>query len=244
MKNSWTRMMIAGLVAVSMTLSADAGTVAGTGGSTEITQILNNLQLIQSYEQQVQMYVRQGTQVENELKNLMANPTSVLGSDVGNMINTIGSIMNGGQSIGWNLSQIDKNFSSVYKSQPAAKLSTAFTQWHATSTDTLQGALRAIGAQRDQYATNQAALTDLYNHSQATNGTLDSLQTLSQINVRQIQQLQGLQELMSTQATAESTYMASQTAKDQQMNVTQGNLSQPYTAIPAVQTAPSPKWKQ
>lgn len=39
-----------------------AGSVAGTGGSTEVTQILNNLQLIQQYEQQVSTYVRQGLQ--------------------------------------------------------------------------------------------------------------------------------------------------------------------------------------
>ena len=70
----------------------NAGTVAGTGGSAEITQILNNLQLIQSYEQQVQSYVRQGVLVQNEMRNLISNLTSLMGSDVGNMINTIGWI--------------------------------------------------------------------------------------------------------------------------------------------------------
>jgi P-type conjugative transfer protein TrbJ len=108
----------------------------------------------------------------------------------------------------------------------------------------MQSVLRSIGKQRDQFASNQAALTDLYNHSQATNGTLDSLQTLSQINVRQIQQLQGLQELMSDQAQAETTYMATQTAKDQKSLDDAGMLTQPYTkAIPGDQTAPAPKWK-
>ncbi|WP_394475149.1 conjugal transfer protein TrbJ [Ralstonia mannitolilytica] len=223
---------------------ANAGTVAGTGGSTEVTQILNNLQLIQSYEQQVQAYVRQGLQVQNELRNLISNPTSILGDDVGRMINTIGSIWNGGQSIGYNLAQIDQNFARTFKSPTAGNLAKMFTSWHQTNTDTLQSALRAIGTQRDNYASSQAALTDLYNRSQATNGNLDSLQTLSQINIRQIQELQSLQELMATQAQAATTYMATQNAKDQKGLDDANAIAQPYQrAIPAAKSAPAPKWK-
>lgn len=208
-----------------------AGSVAGTGGSTEVTQILNNLQLIQAYEQQVQQYVLQGRQVEAELKNLISNPTSILGPEVGQMINTIGQIWNGGQSIGYNLAQIDQNFARTFKSPAAGNFAKMFTSWHQTNTDTLQSAMRAIGAQRDQYASSQAALTDLYSQSQATKGNLDALQTLSQINIRQIQELQSLKELMASQASAATTYMAARSAKDQlQDNVNteaQNILSQP-----------------
>lgn len=207
---------IAGFITAAIfSAPALAGSVAGTGGSTEVTQIINMMQLIQSYEQQVQAYVRQGVQVEAELRNLISNPTSLMGDDVGNMINTIGRIYSGGQSIGYNLAQIDKNFARTFKSPTADNFAKMFTSWHQTNTDTLQSALRAIGAQRDQYASSQAALTDLYNRSQSTNGNLDALQTLSQINVRQIQELQSLKELMATQATAATTYMAARSARDQ-----------------------------
>ncbi|MGA4102216.1 conjugal transfer protein TrbJ [Ralstonia nicotianae] len=223
---------------------ASAGSVAGTGGSTEVTQIINMMQLIQSYEQQVQAYVRQGVQVEAELRNLISNPTSILGSDVGNMINTIGQIWSGGQSIGYNLAQIDQNFARTFKSPTAGNLAKMFTSWHQTNTDTLQAALRSIGAQRDQYASSQAALTDLYNRSQSTNGNLDALQTISQINVRQIQELQSLKELMATQASAATTYLATQNAKDQKGLDDATGLMQAYkTPIPSVQSAPAPKWK-
>lgn len=223
---------------------AGAGSVAGFGGSTEITQILNNLQLIQSYEQQVSSYVRQGLQVEHELRNLISNPTSMLGSYIGQIINTMGNIMNGGQSIGWNLAQIDRNFSQTFKNPTAGNFSRMFTSWHKTNTDTLEGALKSIGAQRDQYASNQQALTDLYNRSQATSGNLDSLQTLSQINIRQIQQLQSLQELMATQASAEATFMATQNAKDEKARQDYDAMSTKYSRpIPSVETAPAPSWK-
>jgi P-type conjugative transfer protein TrbJ len=213
-----------------------AGTVAGTGGSTEVTQILNNLQLIQQYEQQVQSYVMQGRQVEAELRNLISNPTSMLGPEVGQMINTIGQIYNAGNSIGYNLAQIDQNFARTFKSPTADNFAKMFTSWHQTNTDTLQSALRAIGAQRDQYASSQAALTDLYNRSQSTNGNLDALQTLSQINVRQIQELQSLKELMATQATAATTYMAARSARDQANDKVNDDLQR-------ILSNPVPKWQ-
>ncbi|RAA18478.1 conjugal transfer protein TrbJ [Ralstonia pseudosolanacearum] len=236
---------IAGLITATLFATpALAGSVAGTGGSTEVTQIINMMQLIQSYEQQVQAYVRQGVQVEAELRNLISNPTSIMGSDVGNMINTIGQIWSGGQSIGYNLAQIDQSFARTFKSPTAGNLAKMFTSWHQTNTDTLQAALRSIGAQRDQYASSQAALTDLYNRSQSTNGNLDALQTLSQINVRQIQELQSLKELMATQASAATTYLATQNAKDQKGLDDATGLMQAYkTLIPSVQSAPAPKWK-
>ncbi|AMR80275.1 hypothetical protein [Cupriavidus nantongensis] len=238
-----TKVLLVGTTLLCLQGNVNAGSVAGFGGSTEVTQILNNLQLIQSYEQQVQAYVRQGLQVQHELQNLIANPTSVLGPEVGQMINTIGQIWNGGNTMGYNLAQIDKNFATTFKSPTAGNFAKMFTSWHQTNTDTLQSALRTIGTQRDQYASSQAALTDLYNRSQATNGNLDSLQTLSQINIRQIQELQKLQELMASQAQAATTYMASQTAKDQKGLDDATGLMQPYQRpIPAAQSAPAPKW--
>lgn len=237
-----SRALLVGVVMLCAQRGASAG--GGVGGATEITQILNNLQLIQSYEQQVAAYVRQGVQVQNELRNLISNPTSALGDDVGKLINTMGQIWNGGQSIGYNLAQIDRNFAQTFKSPTAGNFSQMFTSWHKTNTDTLQSALRAIGTQRDQYTSSQAALTDLYNRSQATNGNLDSLQTLSQINIRQIQQLQSLQELMASQAQAETTYMATQTAKEQKaLDDLESIMKRDPTPIPAAVSAPAPKWK-
>lgn len=225
--------------------AAMAGTVAGTGGSTEFTQIANNVQLVQQYEQQIAGYVRQGLQLQNELKHLIANPASLLGSDIGGVINGVGKIMTGGLAIGGNLAQIDKNFATTFKSPTAETLSRNFFKWHQTSTDTLEGALKAAGMHRDQYASETDALTALYNQSQATNGTLDSLQTLSQINIRQIQQLQSLGDLMATQNIASSTYMATQTAKAAESQKAYELLATPYSKpVPPIEKAAPIKWNQ
>lgn len=225
--------------------SLTAGTVAGFGGGTEVTQIANNIQLVASYEQQVQAYLRQGLQLQNELKNLTQNPASLLGADVGNLINGVGKIMSGGLAIGGNLAQIDKNFATTFKNPTAATLSENFKNWHQTSTDTLGGALKAAGMHRDQFATDTDALTALYNQSQATNGTLDSLQTLSQINIKQIQQTQALSDLISSQNIATSTYMATQTAKAAESQKAFELLATPYTVpVPSIEKAGATKWNQ
>lgn len=223
--------------------AVSTSTVHATGliaGATEFTQIANNLQLVVSYEQQVESYLRQGQQLQAQLKNLTSNPTSVLGADVGNMINTIGKLYDGGQSIGYNIAQIDRNFATMFKNPQAADYGQLFTRWHKTNTDTLEATLKAVGVQRSQYASSQAALTELYNRSQATSGNLDALQTLSQINVRQTQELLALKELLASQAQAQATYMATQTAKDEKVNQT---FQYKPVTIPPIETAPAPKWK-
>lgn len=120
--------------------AAMAGTVAGFGGGTEITQLMNNTQLILQYQQAVDSYLRQGLQLQNELKNLIQNPASLMGVEVGGLINNVGKIMSGGLAIGGNLAQIDKNFAATFKSPTAETLSKNFFKWHKTSTDTLEGA--------------------------------------------------------------------------------------------------------
>jgi type IV secretion system protein TrbJ len=231
------------IVMALMSSAGMAGTVAGTGGSTEITQIANNIQLAKQYEQQIAAYVRQGIQMENEMKNLIQNPASILGTDIGRIINGVGDIMSGGNAIGANMARIDKNFASTFKSPQAASLSKNFLRWHKTNTDTLEGAMKSAGLHRDQYASETEALSALYNQSQQTNGSLDSLQTLSQINVRQIQQMQSLGDLVASQNIAASTYMATQNAKEEASRAAYDQIATPYTApIPPVQTAPAVKW--
>lgn len=232
-----TRIKI-GMVALAIQATAFAG--GGVGGATEMTQIANKLQLILAYEQQVESYVRQGLQLQAQLQNLVSNPTSLLGPEIGQMINTIGKIMDTGQSIGYNVAQIDKKFAETFKNPKAADFSKMFTSWHKTNTDTLEAALKSIGTMRDQYPSNQAALSDLYNRSQSTKGNLDALQTLSQVNIRQIQELQSLRELLGTQAQAQMTYMATQNARQEQM--TNAAKYEPVY-VPPVQKAPMPAWK-
>ena len=208
-------LFLAMLAMLAATRPAMAGTVAGTGGSTEYTQILNNLQLANQYTQQVQQYSTQLLQYQAQMQNLMRNPTSLLGADTSKLLNGIGTIMQAGASIGGTMARIDGNFSQKFQSPLAGTFSQNFKNWTTTSTDTLGASLRSAGMHRDQFASDTDALTALFNKSQQSDGTVAAVQQLSAINAMQIQQTQKLQDLIATQNIAMSTYMASQNTKDQ-----------------------------
>ncbi|MFA5170252.1 MAG: P-type conjugative transfer protein TrbJ [Sulfuriferula sp.] len=189
---------------------------AMTGGASEWTQVMNNVQLVNQYAQQVQQYSTQLQQYQMQLQNLARNPTTLLGSDISKLLNGVGAIMQAGQSIGGTMAQIDGNFSQKFGNPLTGTFSQNFKTWNSTSTDTLGAALRAAGMHRDEFKTDTAALTALFNKSQQSKGTVAALQTLSELTAMQIQQTQKLGDLLATQNTAASTYMAAQNAKQQQ----------------------------
>ena len=245
MVRMYQKWLVATAIALGSAGVATAGTVAGFGGGTEVTQIANNVQLIQQYEQMVAGYVRQGLQLQAEMKNLIQNPASMLGKDIGGIINGVSKIYSGGKSIGGNLATIDKNFASTFKNPTAETLSKSFTRWHQTSTDTLEAALKAAGMHRDQFESDNAALQALYDQSQNTQGNLDALQTLSKFNAAQIQQMQGLKDLIASQNIAASTYMAAQNAKEVKSQADYEQLSRPYEQpIPTVEKGTVIKWNK
>ena len=185
-----------------------------TGGATELTQIANKLQLVMAYGKQVQQHATQLLQLQAELTNLIKNPLSLLGPEIGNMINDIGKIMGMGRAIGSSIAQIDRNFGKMFKDKNALSLADNFTQWHQASVDTIEGALKSAGIHMDKYASDSAKIQALYSESQRTGGNLEALQTLAKINVEQIQQTQRLGNLIATQNLAASTYLAEQTSRD------------------------------
>jgi P-type conjugative transfer protein TrbJ len=210
-----TRMSVIFLALLSLNNSAFAGTVAGTGGSTEVTQIMNNVQLVNAYQKQIQQFVTQGQQYAAQLKNMEKNPSSVMPGDTTTLINNISRTMAAGQSMGGSMAQIDRNFAARYNNPTAASYSQSYTTWTNSSKDTLHGAMQTAGMRRDQYASDTAALSALYDESQSSGGTVSAIQTLSKINMKSIEQMQGLGELMATQNIASSTYMASQASQGQ-----------------------------
>jgi P-type conjugative transfer protein TrbJ len=213
-----------------------------------VTDIASQVSQGRAFAQQILQYTTQGLQLQAELKNLINNPTSLLGAEVGGVINDIGRIMSSGNSIGGNMARIDANFATTFKNPQMASMSQQFTRWHATSTDTLGAAMKAAGLHRDSYQSDQDALTALYNQSQATQGNLQAMQTLAQINAMQVQQMQKLGDLMATQNIAANTFMAEQTARAEAKNQDTEAMKKAFFdvpwAIPALEkdTAPRHKW--
>ena len=201
------------LLCISSTQPARAGSVAGTGGASEIVQIKNNVQLALSYEQQLVNHSTQLQQYQAQLKNLERGSDSQIGAEIPGIISGIGKIMAAGNSIGGTMAAIDSNFASTFKSPLAQNFADRFKSLTTTSTATLGASASAAGLQRDTMEAETAALNKAFNEVQATDGTVAAVQKLGAINAQQVQQTQALRELIATQNVASSTWMASQDAK-------------------------------
>lgn len=213
---------------------SSSGALAGggggmTGGATEVTQILNNVQLVESYAQQVTDYQNQLLQYQTMVQNLTNNPLGVLAPDVQLMANNASRLLNVGRDIASTMARVDQNFATAFSSPIAASFATKFNLWTNTSHDALKAAMLNAGLQREQFADDTAALQGLVDRVSASNGNLAALQALGSLNARQVQESMKLRDLISQQQVAQNTYLAAQTAKEKARHDAAGVLAAPYT---------------
>lgn len=206
-----------------------------TGGATEVTQLLNNAQLVDSYSQQVQAYQNQLLQYQTMLQNLANNPMGVLTPDVKLMANNAARLMAVGRDISSSMARVDQNFASTFSSPVAASFATKFNLWTNSSQDALKAAMLNAGLQREQFADDATALQGLTQSVASSTGNLGALQALGSLNARQIQESMKLRDLISQQQVAQNTYLAAQAAKEKARQDASDVFTSPYTeSIPTV----------
>lgn len=194
--------------------AAHAGSVAGTGGATEITQILNNTELLQQTAQTYQVLqntIQQVQHSQQQLKNLIAAPQMVWG-DVQAELQQLTQQIAQGQALGYALGNIDQKFASKYPgfSTQNRNFQQSSRTWVQTSLDSLSGALRAAGLQANQFANEQAAMASIQNIAAGSPGALQAAQAGVMVAGQQVQQLQKLRQLFMAQMQAQNAYMAGQ----------------------------------
>lgn len=195
---------------------ARAGSVGGFGGSTELTQLANNIELVQSYLQQVQSYATQLQQYQNMVTNTLNIPNQLWGA-VQADLQGVASVVQQGQALAYSAQNIGTQFQNTFKgfSYPAGfNFKTAYQDWSRATLDGLKGAFEAAKMQADSFATEEGVLQGLRNQSQSAQGQMQAIQVGSQIAEQQVQQLQKLRQLMMVQMQAQNSYMAAQEQKD------------------------------
>ncbi|HTW64660.1 MAG TPA: P-type conjugative transfer protein TrbJ [Bryobacteraceae bacterium] len=192
------------------TITAEAPQRAQAGAfATEITQLLNHAQLVLSY-------IRQGTQLENEismLQNMLRNTKNLSPQTFGAIqadINALAQIVQGGQALAYSLGNLDQMFRSTYPgyaTNPNVYYMN-YQQWSQTSLDTTLGALRAAGLQNQQMESEYSVINALENMSQTADGQMQALNVLGEISDQQVQQLMKLRELMMADMSSKQAYQA------------------------------------
>lgn len=181
--------------------------------ATEFTQILNHIQLLFQYEQQVQQYSTQLQQYQTQLKNAATLPTQSFGPIQQDLMGLQQSVQ-GGQAISYAMGNLDSQFTSKfggYGYHPTQNYAQDYANLAQTSLDSTQHALDAAGLQSSQFSTEQGLLDQLNTMSQSSDGQLQAVQVGNQIASEQIQQLMKLRELMMADMQSKAAFQATQT---------------------------------
>ena len=203
-------------LSVAVAFPASAGSVAGTGGATEVTQILNNVELVsQSAQlvQQVNYTLQQVQMMQRQLQNLVAAPQMVWG-EVEADLSQLTSLVSKGQALGYALGNIDTTFANQYpgysSSRYGGNYSSKASAWTKTSLDSLKAALNAAGLQSSQFSTEQSAMASIRSMAATAPGALQVAQAGVMVANAQVEQLQKLRQLTMAQMQAQSAYLAKQ----------------------------------
>ncbi|MGC0153558.1 P-type conjugative transfer protein TrbJ [Chromobacterium vaccinii] len=200
-----------------MVSPAFAGSVAGTGGSTEVTQILNNMELINTNLQQAK-------QVEIALRQA-ATLGNIPWSQTSQSLIQLGQVVNKGMALGYELGGLEDRFKSVYKDYGAAdKWKGAFGNWSRSTRDSIMGSLRASGLQAQDFQTEAGLMDNLRSMSGSAAGQMQAVQAGNAIAVEMVGQMQKLRQLSVAQNQAHNAYLLAQQAKDDLNNEAMGSF--------------------
>lgn len=205
--------VLAGTVVMSM---AHAGSVAGNGGSTEITQILNNFELVtqsaQMY-QQVQQAIQQVQMEQQQLKNLLNAPQQLWGQAQQDLTQ-LAQLVSQTTAISYAAGNIDQTFRATYpgyaKSAGATNYGTKYKALIGQAMDGLNSALQSAGLNASQFTSERAAIQQIQGMSGGSQGSLQAIQAGNMIASQTIDQLQKLRQLLAAQTQSQSNYLAAQ----------------------------------
>jgi P-type conjugative transfer protein TrbJ len=202
-----------------------AGSVAGTGGSTEVTQILNNGQLVEQtsemYDQTVKLrdQLRRQTDMVNDMKTqgkkLTAHEWGTTQSD----LQRLAQIVREGEAIAYSSANVDALYREKYKGYSnyarekngtSQTYSDQYSDWSRSNMDSIVGSMKAAGLQQDQFANEEQTMQKLRQMGQTAQGRMEAIQVGNQIAAQQVGQLQKLRSLLMSQMQMQASYMAFQ----------------------------------
>lgn len=211
---------------------AHAGSVGGTGGALETTQLANLGQLADQtmrmgtqIRKKTQMITQQAAQIKVALRTYqnMHDNTSALPSQVWSNISSelkaLQRTVSQGQALAYSLGNVDdivrQEFGAYqdYINTPlnANQFSKRYANWSQRNNDTIAATLKATGMNIRQFVNEEAILQTLRQNNTLT-GRTQLLQTGNQIAVQQVEQMQKLRHLVAANIQMMGAYYARSSA--------------------------------
>lgn len=226
------KILVVLLFSLSLTQPARAGGGGGFSGATEYTQILNNVQLADSYAQQVLQYQNQLLQYDTMLKNLAEHPVGNITPKLNALVSNQARVMSGTQNIGSSMAAVNENFAAKFESPVAGSYAERFNGWTDHSNDALKTAMRNSGLQRENFESDEEAMKALVEKNHASGGNLAAIKTVGEINAAQLQESMKLRDLISRQQDAQNIYLATQVGEARDKRAINKRLSGSVKPLP------------
>jgi len=235
-------------ITILLSCSATTALAGGGGGSatassncmgcaTEATQLLNNVELVASVNQQAQMIQQQLQQLQQAYTqtSLLQTNTQVMPNQIwanaASLLQQLQGLVQQGNALSYADANIDSRFQQTYSGyQPTTNYSQSYQQWSSTTMDSIRTALDAANFQSQNFATEDGMVTQLQSLGQSSSGQLQAIQVGNMISMSLMQQLRKLRELNMAQIQEQSNYMA---ATQQKTATDQANQDNLFNTIPA-----------
>jgi type IV secretion system protein TrbJ len=207
---------------------ANAGAISGV--ATEWTQLLNHVQLVTQYEQQLQQYAKQIEQYQAQIQHLeqayRQTDAMVTGIGSGNFnfsaiaydLNALSGVVKYGEGLAYSMANLDEEFNTRfpgYSSSTATDYASRYKKWYSTNLDTAHAAMKVTGIQASQLASDAALVQKLQQQSQNSTTLLQTLQVSNSLAAQELAELEKLRQLMMTDIQSKATYQAQQAAEAQ-----------------------------
>ena len=176
--------------------------------ATEVTQLLNHVQLVMSYVVQANQLAQQIKLLADAIKNSVNNPHQMFWNIQADL-NALAQVVQGGRAIAYSMGNLDAFWHQTYPGYAGYARTgyyNRYQNWAQTTLDTTIGAMRAAGLQGQQLNNEVALITNLEAQSQSADGRLLALNVATQMADQEAQQMQKLREIMLADMQSKASY--------------------------------------
>lgn len=203
--------VLAVVVGLSTSNSANSQAVYCTNCSTTVTQLLDSANLAQMLLTQAEDLANSYAMYANMIKNTGTLPTQIFGDAMAE-INQIKSIMDTANGIAYTASDLSAKFSQRYKGADAYKslgidsedISAKFDQWSSDTNEAALNTLKVMKAQSDGFTDEDALLQQIQSHAQSADGQMQAISVGNELAIQNVAQLQKLRQLLMTQSAMQA----------------------------------------
>lgn len=202
---------------IAFTAAPPAMAGAAAGGATEITQILNNVELIGVAIKEAENLAYTIRQYEIMYENIRNLPNHIKQQALADLHN-LAQIVATGRAVAYSSGQVDEDYRREHRSfeyyeqmqrgdtgqRDHAAFSERYQDWSEVNHDSVRGALRAAGLQAQQFDREDSALRTIEAQMESAAGTKQLLQAGGSIAAMQVEQLQKLRQLQMAQIQLQS----------------------------------------